>query len=430
MTRHLRSIYLAAISICFLLSSSGVFAQQGALYLPFTTPEKRAKTNKNLINSIDKALALPLQNVNEDKWIDAFSALELLHYNTPFIEQRISNAVDSVMSCSVTFKKALLQLLYSNYPDTFFEPVKGLMYEASEPVVFAMSAEYLIHNNPDTAVAAKIHKWLWLQFETIADDNPMLIALQRHVGQVMYPAPTFIKTKGYQELFAKSFLPGQTIMYSIQRKNRDYPGLVVIRKSDGTFLKDADGDVFNVPQLARSMSNFPYYFKNGNTPQGIYRMEGFGVSMSNFIGTTPNVQLFMPMEVNTSKFFKQTYNGGWSLDAYRRLLPYALKYYDPLLEVYYAAAAGRTEIIAHGSTIDPEYYRNTSFYPHTPSEGCLSTSEVWNGNLAQSNQQVLVNGLLKTGGANGYCVVVDLDDKDEPVTIEELLPLLKEAEKR
>jgi hypothetical protein len=115
----------------------------------------------------------------------------------------------------------------------------------------------------------------------------------------------------------------------------------------------------------------------------------------------------------------------WDIADYKKLLPGNLQNYFPLYHAYYAGKAGRTEIIAHGTTVNPEYYKGTPYYPHTPSQGCLSTKETWNGKLIESDQLQLVYALLKAGGANGYCVVVELDDKNEPVTISDVLPFLR-----
>ena len=186
------------------------------------------------------------------------------------------------------------------------------------------------------------------------------------------------------------------------------------------------GNIFHIPQLARSITNLPGYLRNGNTPQGIFRMYGFGVSMSSFIGPTANVQMGMPVELSLQKFFDDSTisDTAWTMDWYQKLIPNKLKNYLPLYESYYAGLTGRSEIIAHGTTIDPAFYFGKTYYPLTPTQGCLCTKEIWNGKRLESDQQKLVNGLLKAGGANGYCVVIELDDKHAPVTIEDLLPYL------
>ena len=96
----------------------------------------------------------------------------------------------------------------------------------------------------------------------------------------------------------------------------------------------------------------------------------------------------------------------------------------PLYHSYYAGLIGRSEIIAHGTTLDPKLYSDKPYYPLTPSQGCLCTREVWNGKRLESDQQKLINALLKAGGANGYCVVIELDDKQSAVTLSDILPLL------
>ena len=232
------------------------------------------------------------------------------------------------------------------------------------------------------------------------------------------------------DLIQHRFYPGAKVVYSFQRKNRNYPGIAVVRDSAGNFAKDAYGNIFYVPQLARSMSNLPGYISNGNTPQGIFRMFGFDKSKSIFIGPTPNIQLTMPGETGVNQFIHDSTNTDsvWTMDLYRDILPKGWKTYMPFYETFFAGMAGRTEIIAHGTTVDPAYYKNTSFFPLTPTLGCLCTKEIWdetNGKRQQSDQQKLTDALKKAGGADGYYIVVELDDKQQPVDINEILPYIK-----
>lgn len=148
--------------------------------------------------------------------------------------------------------------------------------------------------------------------------------------------------------------------------------------------------------------------------------------MSSFIGPTANIQMGMPVELSLQKFFNDSSisDTTWTMDWYQKLIPNKLRNYLPLYESYNAGLIGRTEIIAHGTTIDPKYYLGKSYYPLTPTQGCLCTKEIWNGKRLESDQQKLVNGLLKAGGANGYCVVIELDDKHAPVTINDVISYL------
>ena len=101
-----------------------------------------------------------------------------------------------------------------------------------------------------------------------------------------------------------------------------------------------------------------------------------------------------------------------------------------MLQSYFAGKAGRTEIIIHGTTVNPEYYRQQPYYPLTPTMGCLTSKEIWDeatGRRAESDQQKIIQALIAAGGANGYTIVVNIDDEQRPVMLADLLPLLYKA---
>jgi hypothetical protein len=402
------------------------FAQYDVpLYTSYTTEAARTKMNERLIkNSITKNLSLPLTDSTEENWQDAFDAMEVMNYHSAFVESKVHNAFDSIGVRSISFQRALMELAYANYPGKFIMQTNVLLEETTDPKIFAICGEYLMQHKKSDIEKKILSKKLLEKFTDTAYKNPVLFMLSTRL------APTEVNTQSVHEVLKevlnKNFLPHQIVMYSFQRKNRDYPGMVLIRNADGNFVKDSSGNLFHIPQLARSISNLPGYLRNGNTPQGIFKMYGFGVSMSNFIGPTANVQMGMPVELSIQKFFDDStiLDSTWTIDWYQKLIPKKLQNYLPLYGSYYSGIAGRSEIIAHGTTIDPNYYSGKPFYPLTPTQGCLCTKEIWDGKRLESDQQKLVNGLLKAGGANGYCVVFEIDDKQVPVTIKDILPYL------
>ena len=138
------------------------------------------------------------------------------------------------------------------------------------------------------------------------------------------------------------------------------------------------------------------------------------------------------------------------MSRYLGLLPPGWRGYAPMMEAWGAGVAGRTAIIAHGTTIDPEYYRGRPFYPLTPTMGCLCAKELWNvtnGHLLVSEQNNLVNAFLstpeiglravilspKSGGRRrsdgGFLVVVDVDDRREAVSRAEVEEWVNRFEK-
>jgi hypothetical protein len=378
-------------------------------------------------NSINKNLSLPLTDSTEEDWQGAFGALEFLQYKSAWVTGRIDTAAEQMHSQSENFQRATLELLYGNYPSRYYQPVKLLLMQTSNAKIFAMCAAYILKTNHAVEdinfLSVKTKQQIELQ-----PDNPIL-------QQLLYQVENFNKpiTKAPIEGFLQqNYLPGQVLVFSFQRKNRNYPGLVMVRDANGNFIKDSNGIYFSVPQLARSISNLPGYITNGSTPEGIFRMKGYDVSDNGFIGPTVNVQLTMPFEKPAAHFYADSTitDTTWNIQYYRNMLPQELKDYYPIYQSYYAGKAGRSEIIIHGSTVNPAYYATEPYYPLTPTMGCLTSKEIWNeetGQRTESDQQKLINALIPAGGAQGYVIVINLDDDQQPVSLNDIIPHIEKA---
>jgi hypothetical protein len=421
-----RSCTILSVLLFF---STGIFAQpEPVLYVADAIKDNRTQQYRNIVNNlINKNLSLQLNDSTEEYWEDAFYALELINYKSMWVDGRIRLAFDSIQKRSSSFQRSLLELAYANYKGKFIDAAEALMQKTRVPKIFAMAAEYYIASVKDPNAWNKVVQY----FSKRADKDD-------HVP-VYYGLLTGL-ISGYSDKESvpwlirnvKNIAPRQVLLISFQRKNRNFPGIALIRDASGNFVKDETGNTFSVPQLARSMSNLPFYLTNGNTPQGIFRMNGFDVSKSMAIGPTSNIQLMMPYETTPQVFLRDhsIYDTTWNEDVYKRLLPESLKEYLPLFESFYASKAGRSEIIAHGTTLNPNYYLNNPYYPISPTEGCLCTKEIWSdidGRRIESDQQRLVNALRSAGGANGYCVVIELDDQQQSVSLEEILPYLSKV---
>jgi hypothetical protein len=398
------------------------------VYCDFASRQRREAFYQNfLVNYIQRDLPMALTDSTEDDFSDPFWGMELLQYKTPFTLNRITRVWDHLNERTLVFQRAYLELICTNYPSIFREQVLGLLQRTTDIRLFACCAEYLLAQQSDTTARRLIRQQIALR----VDDPPdVTIDLLRH--RLNHEgSPTL--TPPFEDLLAASFLPGQTIVYSIQRSNRDYPGLVIIRKADGHFLKNPDSSYFGVPELARSITNLPYYLHDGNTPQGIYLIAGFGHSQSHFLGPTLDIQMRMPYEAHPSEFLKDDSitDTTWNIDQYKRLLPPDWSGDFNIYGSFYAGLVGRREIIAHGTTIDPNYYRGRVWYPQTPSLGCLCASELWDdqGKRTYSDQEKIAEGLLTAGGADGYVVVVELDDQNRPVSLGELSGWMQKAER-
>lgn len=404
-------------------------AQDYPVYSSFTTAKFRDEFNPALIkwsilNNIEESL--PDTN-NQYDFQSAFWPMELILYKTPYVRQRLMYAFSKADSCTAAFQRGLAEVVYANWPDVFRPQVTHLMEEADSPKVFATCAEYLWRDGKYPHEKGSIISLLNRKFVTNQND-PVLQMLRQRLEEASDPS-----LPSLTDIFSEQFAPGLTVMYSFQREDRDYPGLVIIRKPDGHFVRDSSGKIFSVPQLARSITNLPFYLTNGNTPQGVYRMSGFAISSSRFIGPTTNIQLSMPYEIKVDSFLisPAPADTNWNKGAYKNLLPPSWQNYSPAFQSYYAGECGRTAIIAHGTTIDQDYYKGQIYYPQTPSQGCLVTHESWasaTGERLESDQQKLVDAVKEAGNGIGYAIVINLDNEKQPVSIGEILPYIKKAE--
>ncbi len=387
-----------------------------------TTKDAKAARYRYLADTAIKQYLLdPLNDDNEGEWNDALWAMELLQYKDDFTRQKLGVAWSKAAQLSTYFQKNLLETTFSLYKTEFKPQALQLMQQTKSVSIFIRCAEYVLRAdsvNGKSLVAALIKQ----KFPYDNSLGMQLLKSRIYAGKPQ-PRPPML------DIFDSGFLSGKTVIFSLQRCNRDYAGLVLIRKPDGTFLKDSTGGFFHTSQLARAITNYPFYITNGNTPQGILRFSGFDVSRLLYIGPTQNLQLQLPFEITASSFFADSnyIDSSWNLGLYASLLPPSWKNYNNIYESFYAGQMGRNAIIMHGTTIDPEFYKDQPYYPQTPSMGCLCSFEDWSedGYRTVSNQQKIVNAINSTGSSEGYVVVIDIDNKKSNVDISEVLPLLR-----
>jgi hypothetical protein len=394
-----------------------------------TTKVERQKFREQTINeTIRKNLLLLLNDVNEAKWQEAFEASEVMLFKDALIYKSLKQSLSDFKKRSTGFQRATLEAVYCLYPKEFSNEILNIARTTDNPKLFAMSVNYLIRAIPTEKLKSDLAKLMKTKFNNWKE-NPILYMLDvRLFSKQKTPAISLIEV-------LRNTAPGELVIFSLQRRNRDYQGLVLIRKPDGSFVRDNFGKIFNIPQLARGIANLPGYITDGNTPQGILSVQGVDTSKSIFIGSTPNIQLILPFENKYIKYFHKTEeikDTSW-LDSYANLLP--AKYNDnPLFyEAYYAGKAGRTEIISHGTTIDPEFYKGQPYYPNTPTLGCLCAKELWSdtdGKCLISDQAALMNAFYSAGSLNGYLMVVELDNQNKPVILDEVLVDVLNSEKK
>ncbi len=405
------------VFIYFMISISQSFSQVNPLniYSPLTTKKAREEFKQNQINFINETFSNLTDTLNFEKLKSAFWAIELINYKNIEIENQLKTLLLKYNTYPLDFKRSLLQVIYSSFPKNFRDEIEQIMHSEKNDKLFAMCANYLINLGYNKS---KIISIMNNNFAN-SENSPILFMLKYNLETNKDNKPNI------KDLVKHNIIKNYPIIFSFQRKNRDYQGIAVIRRIDGKLLKDNIGRTFYIKQLACAVTNLPGYITNGNTPQGIFTFLGFGEATNKFIGPTPTVQLALPYEVSPAEFFKDStlINKEWDLDLYKSMLPKSWQNYTPIYEAFFAGKAGRNEIIAHGTTVDPEYYKDAPFFPNTPTYGCLCAYEIWNpntGGLIQSDQVDFVNAIIEYGFSKAFLIVVELDDQQKDVTIEEV----------
>jgi hypothetical protein len=424
-----------AIVLVTLLSSCcvtrGLRDQEAALVAKGTTAEERTRFKSELIEkTIEQGLTGNPIGDSGSKWEGAFWGMELARYTSERTTEAVRRGFGAFDSLSPSLQRALLEVTYALYPEEMSDEVVEVLQTTGSEKLFAMASLYLIRADAPRylpMVRGRMQEG-FPQWQS----HPILVMLAHELhGR---PRASDLRMPPIVDLLAHSFEKGKPVLFSIQREDRRFPGIAVLRDQDGKFVRRKDGEYFWISQLALSSSNLPGYLTNGNTPEGILSFQGFDISENRFIGPTENIQLVLPGEVPPQGFFHNSSlsDSIWTKELYRQLLPSSWKDYLPIWETFYSGAAGRTEIIAHGTTIDPSFYQGQPFFPNTPSLGCLTALESWSeqtGENVRSDQRALVELMKEMHFDNGYSVVVNLNGERRAVMLEDVSTLLAEAEK-
>lgn len=415
--------------LCCLQDTMAQSAREN-IYSSFVLYEHRSRLDNELRQHIiANTFSEPWSPDNEDKYESACLAISQFQFTSELIREGLQNLLMQYDSLQYDTRRAVLEAVYGVYPTQFREAIHHIIEKETHPKLFSMCAAYLFRPDPSIENSNTIKIRMVEQFPEY-DSVGILSALNHYLNDLpnnkRRPTPTLT------ELFSYNRTAGRKVIYSFQRWNRDYPGLAIVQYADGRFARHPDGRLMVFEQLARSASDLPYFITNGSTPQGVYSIRGIGVSNNNFIGPTPNLQLTMPYEGKWENYFQLPINAAWDSTqdvwaAYQQLWPASWRNYPPVAEAFRAGKIGRTEIIAHGTTIDPLYFKDKPYYPLTPTMGCLCTKELWNvtnGRLLVSEQFNLISVFTATPGSKGYLYVINLDDQQQAVSRAEIEKLL------
>ena len=391
----------------------------------FAKGENKEKYYTNLVKNIDLTFGKK-KLVSSAEWIKALRDAQSIFLKKPNVKEGIEYSLQQKVVNNLKLQRTALEIAYTLYPKAFNSIVKNIYKKTNDPISYSISAHYLLRNENAQADKLKYIEDIKIKFPNY-ERNEILKSLNNDFKNILLSGRH--QNPKIEDILNHKFQNGKTIVYSIHRKNRKIPGITIVKKPDGKYLRNSDNSIFQIPQLALSYSDLPGYLPNGNTPQGIYSVIGWYISNTETIGPTPAVLVRSPFEVNPSTFYhKQNSRNSWNLEDYKNLLPETWKDYLPIHGSYFAGKIGRRLIIIHGSTDETSYFKNEVYFPLTPTRGCLSSKEIWDyktGKLIESDQLKLVNALKRVDQWKGFLVVIELDNKEIPIKMEEIERYLK-----
>jgi hypothetical protein len=342
----------------------------------------------------------------------------------------LQTALKDIDQKPVDFQRAVLSAAYTMYAREAAPMLVPLLDSIATPREFAITAYALLKAADAPEIRISLRAKLVARFPDWANEARLLAlehALTTDAASERLTRPPLL------ELLTAPLRPGLPVIFSFQRPDRQRAGLAMVRGADGRFVRNGDGSYFNVAHLALALSNLPGTITNGNTPQGLFTIVGAGTATNKYIGPTPYLHSKIPKEATVAEYEHASVEGEWNEARYTDFLPPSWRNYFPFREVWLAGLAGRDDMLLHGTTINPGYYRNDSYYPGTPSAGCLVAMEYWapvDGRLMHSDQLALAKAFTRGGIDQGYLVVVEIEDRARPVNLADVVADVIAAEER
>ncbi len=402
---------------------------------PLASAEGERVARADGLEKIRLSLAAPSDARPDNGVADALDAVAFLNTEREQMLDLLLDQLSALPTKPASHQRAILTSAYSLYATESAAQLMPLLKTISTPREFSIAAYAVLKADSSAAVKAKLRDILQRRFPD-GTNEPRLRALDHVLTADV--EDELKKRPPLGDLLSADFRRGVPVIFSFQRKDRARFGLAVVRGASGKFVRNADGSIFNIAHLAMALSNLPGTITNGNTPQGLFTIVGSGTATNPWIGPTPYLESKVPIEASVAEFEHNpnvaallNSSDEWTEARYESFLPASWRNYFPFKEAFLAGQAGRNEMLLHGTVINSEYYRGASFYPGTPSAGCLVAMETWSkadGRMVSSDQLSLAKAFTADGLDRGYLVVVELDDRLDAVVLDEVIADIRTAE--
>lgn len=202
------------------------------------------------------------------------------------------------------------------------------------------------------------------------------------------------------------------------RNNRLYPCLMIMKDVFGLPVRKENGKLWSSPSLASSSKGLPSYIRNGNTPEGIY--------------TIDSVMPHADEQISFGKFRRMVLNFiPKSKDEVllKSLLPESSKKSDWWKSSAVSRDMGRNLFRIHGTgKVNPD--PATPYFPFMRTSGCVAQKENTYDGVTYVDQRNLLDSIMvamdlapvfeNEPQIKGLLYVMEIDDKNAPVTLQDL----------
>lgn len=202
------------------------------------------------------------------------------------------------------------------------------------------------------------------------------------------------------------------------RTNRLYPCMFVMKNVHGEPVRQENGQLWSSPSLASSARGLPSYVRNGNTPEGVMTIDSVMPSADqqmSFGKYRRFILNFVPKARNESHI--------------KSLLPPSSRDADWWKAGTTARDMGRNLFRIHG-TLKINHDPNTPYYPFMRTSGCIARRENTYDGVTYKDQRELLDTVMMAMDlapkyenetlTKGIIYIVEIDDKNAPVTLEDL----------
>ncbi len=310
----------------------------------------------------------------------------------------------------------ILRLKYKNQSSLSQEMISQLTAHLSLPsvetkIIYLLAAyegELRIAGHEDIIELAKGHE----QYSDVSDDEDLKTDLSQDlIADLFHNTPD-----------ATTYMNGEYVMsvklFVFCRQNRLYPCLMVMRDIHGQVVRNSDGSIWTHKALASSARGLPSYTRNGNTPAGIM--------------TIDSVMPVADQQISFGKFRRMILNFiPQSVDEtlLKSLLPTSSHQDDWWKSSVVARDIGRNLFRIHGTgkiNLDPK----VPYYPFMRTSGCIAQQENEYNGVTFKDQRILLDTIMMAMDlepnyenelkVKGILYLVELDDKNLPVSVEDL----------